>query len=72
MTKFEELSISDTKVLLDFVNSLKNERATDLKRDNVKLIDDIQYSDLDKLAFDLHRKMFGTVWKLIKDHKNGN
>lgn len=67
MSKFENLSIADTKALLDFVNESKRERLADLKEEGTNSKDDKQFSDLDKLAYHLHNKLFSNVVKLIKE-----
>lgn len=67
MSKLENLSIADTKALLDFVNESKSEHLEDLKLQGINSKDDKQFHDYEKLAFHLHNKLFSNVIKLLKD-----
>lgn len=67
MNNWENLSISDTKSLLDFVDEQMKENLIELKEKGIKSMDDRQYNDLEKLRFRLHNKLFFTAQKLIKE-----
>lgn len=67
MSTLENLSVADTKALLDFVNESKNERLTDLEEEAIKSKDDKQFMDLDKLAFHLNKRLFNFTIKLLKE-----
>ena len=67
MSNWENLSISDTKYLLDFVDEQIKEYLIDLKDKGIKSMDDRQFNELDKLRFRLHSKLFFIVQQLIKE-----
>lgn len=67
MSKLENLSIADTKALLDFVNESKSERLKDLKDEGIKSKDDKQFNDWDKLAFHLNNRLFSNAMKILKE-----
>lgn len=67
MSNWENLSISDTKSLLDFVDEQIKEYLIDLKDKGIKSMDDRQFNELDKLRFRLHSKLFFIVQQLIKE-----
>lgn len=67
MSTLENLSVADTKALLDFVNESKRERLIDLKELGIKSNDDKQFNELDKLGFHLHNKLFSTTIKILKE-----
>ena len=64
MSKFDNLSFADLKATSEYVEKLKSERLEDLKNHDINSKDDISYTSMDKLAYDIHTHLFSRLMKL--------
>ncbi len=67
MIKLNDLSIADLKATIDYLENLKAERLSELKKEKFPSKDDEEYTSYDKLSFKLNRKMYLIIHELMNN-----